>query len=138
MPDQMLGSMLRINRYRIRALRAALAPYNYIGTMHLVLHYVNLHPGANQEEIGCFYALDKTNVAREAKKLEDMGHIRREIDTENRRQYKLYITPEGEKMLSVIDGVYEDFRKRMSCGMSEEDWKALTALLKRVEQNSSV
>jgi len=37
MPDQVLSSLLRINRQRLRSLRQALAPHNYVGVMHLIM-----------------------------------------------------------------------------------------------------
>ena len=75
-----LSSLLRIDRHRRRALRKALAPCQYVGTMHLIVRYISRNPGASQEEIACFFALDKASAARDAKRLEDMGHIRREIE----------------------------------------------------------
>ena len=116
-----LSSLLRIDRHRRRALRKALAPCQYVGTMHLIVRYISL---------------DKASAARDAKRLEDMGHIRREIDPSNRRQYRLYLTEAGEEMLAVIDRAYEDFQSRLAAGFSPEEWALLTALLARLEENS--
>ena len=96
MATQVLSSMLRINRQRRLVLRRVLAPYGYVGCMHLIVLYARRQPGASQEEIACFYALDKGSVARDARRLEDMGHIRRETAPGNRRQYQLFLTPAGE------------------------------------------
>ena len=91
MTDPVLSSLVRINRQRIRDLRRRLAPCGYLGVMHLIVLYVRRHPGARQEDVACFYAVDKTSVARDARRLEDMGHLRREVDPDNRRQYQLYL-----------------------------------------------
>ena len=131
-----LSSLLRIDRHRRRALRKALAPCQYVGTMHLIVRYISRNPGASQEEIACFFALDKASAARDAKRLEDMGHIRREIDPSNRRQYRLYLTEAGEEMLAVIDRAYEDFQSRLAAGFSPEGWGLLTAPLARLGENS--
>ena len=131
-----LSSLLRIDRHRRRALRKVLALYQYVGTMHLIVRYVSRNPGASQEEIACFFALDKASTARDAKRLEDMGHIRREVVPDNRRQYRLYLTEAGEGMLAVIDRAYEDFQGRLAAGFSPEEWSQLTALLARLEENS--
>lgn len=93
MTDPVLSSLVRINRQRIRDLRRRLAPCGYLGVMHLIVLYVRRHPGARQEDVACFYAVDKTSVARDARRLEDMGHLRREVDPDNRRQYQLYPLP---------------------------------------------
>ena len=75
MTDPVLSSLVRINRQRIRDLRRRLAPCGYLGVMHLIVLYVRRHPGARQEDVACFYAVDKTSVARDARRLEDMGAV---------------------------------------------------------------
>lgn len=76
MADQVLSSLLRINRQRMRLFKRALAPYGYVGVMHLILFHIRRNPGASQEEIAGHFSLDKTSVARDARRLEEMGHIR--------------------------------------------------------------
>lgn len=135
MERAVLSSLLRINRYHRRRLKAALAPYGYLGVMHLILLYVGRHPGASQEEITCFYALDKGSVARDARRLEDLGHIERHILPENRRQYQMFITEAGQSMMKVIDSAMEQFLEQLSAGIGAEDWGQLEVLLKRLETN---
>ena len=136
MTDPVLSSLLRINRQRLRALRRSLAPYRYVGVMHLIVLYTHRSPGARQEDIACFYALDKTSVARDARRLEDMGHLRREIDPGNRRQYQLFLTEQGEQMLPVLDQAFDAFQERLSASLSPEDWQTLTDLLERLEKGA--
>jgi len=136
MENSVLSSLLRINRQRMLALRHVLVPYQYVGVMHLIVAYTARNPGASQEEIACFYALDKTSVARDAKRLEEMGHIRREFAPDNRRQYQLFLTDGGREMAAVLQRFYEDFHRRLSAGIPAGDWEALELLLKRLEANS--
>ena len=136
MRDPVLASLLRINRQRMRYLRRALAPWQYVGSMHLIVLYAGRNPGASQEDIACFYALDKTSVARDARRLEDMGHIRREISPHDRRQYQLFLTGAGGEMLEKLQHIYDGFQERLSAGVSQEDWETLRSLLARLEENS--
>ena len=137
MTDPVLSSLLRINRQRIRILRhTTLTPNRYVGAMHLIVLYIGRHPGGSQEDVVNFFALDKAGVARSARRLEDMGHIRREFDPENRRQYKLFLTPAGEEMLAVLDRAQESFQRQLARGISGEDWALLASLLRRLEENS--
>ena len=135
MEQSVLYSLLRINRHRRRALKCALAPYQYVGVMHLIVLYVSRHPGSSQEEITCFYALDKASVARDARRLEDLGHIERVVTPENRRQYKLFLTEAGCDMIRVIDRASEQFQQTLAAHISAEDWKRLEILLRRLEEN---
>ncbi len=137
MADAVLSSLLRIDRQRRRYIRSALLPYQYVGAMHLIVLYLRRNPGASQEEIACHYALDKTGVARDARRLEDMGHIRREIVPADRRQYQIYLTEAGAAMGPVLDGIYDSFLRRISAGMSPEDWETLRRLLQKLEENSA-
>lgn len=45
----------------------------------LIVLYISRHPGSSQEEITGFYALDKASVTRDTRRLEDLGHIERNI-----------------------------------------------------------
>jgi len=135
MEETVLSSLLRINRHHRRVLKCALAPYHYLGVMHLIVLYISCHPGASQEEISSFYALDKTSVARDARRLEELGHIERKTVPENRRQYQLFLTEAGQNMIQVIDGAMEQFQKNLSANISPEDWRQLTDLLKHLEMN---
>ena len=70
------------------------------------------------------------------RRLEDMGHLRREVDPDNRRQYQLYLTGAGRDMLPLLEAAYQAFSEKLSAGISGEDWQTLQALLKRLEENS--
>lgn len=135
MEKTVLFSLLRINRYHRKALKRALAPYQYVGVMHLIVLYIDRHPGSSQEEITGFYALDKASVARDARRLEDLGHIKRSKIPENRRQYKLFLTDAGRDMIRIIDRAAEQFQKSLAADIPPEDWAQLELLLKRLEEN---
>ena len=126
MTDPVMSSLLRINRQRLYFLqRTILNSHGYVGAMHLI-----------QDGIANFFCLDKTSVARGARRLEEMGHLRRAQDPENRRQYQLFLTPEGEEMLEKIEHAYDRFQEKLADGISVEDWTLLSSLLRRLEDNS--
>lgn len=133
----LLCYLTRLHRRRTAYLRQALAPYQYVGIMHLVMRYVSRHPGASQDEIREFYALDKTSVCRDARRLEELGHIRRQIDENNRRQNQLFLTPEGEAFLPVINAAYDAFSRKLVGDMTEEELDTLLALLKKLDDNTA-
>ena len=136
MIDPVLSSLMRIDRQRLRSLRrSTLDPRQYVGVMHLIVPYLGRHPGASQEDIATFYAVDKAGVARAARRLEELGQIRRELVPDNRRQYQMFLTEAGQEMLSVIDQATERFQQRLAAGISPEDWALLAGLLQRLEAN---
>lgn len=136
MKQNVLGYLLRINRMRMKNLRAALAPYGYTGTMHLIMFYVRRNPGASQDEIAAHYAVDKTGVARDARKLEDLGHIVRRQNPSNRRQYCLELTEKGQEMAEILVRVHDDYDRELSRGIDPGEWEQLRGLLEKVEENA--
>ena len=137
MTDSVLSSLLRINRQRLRILRrTVLTPNGYVGVMHLIVLHVGHNPGASQDDVVNVFALDKASVARGARRLEEMGHLRRAQDPQNRRQYQLFLTPAGEEMRRHISAAYDHFQQQLSHGVSDEDWARLASLLRRLEDNS--
>ena len=137
MTQSVLSSLLRINRQRLRILRhTVLNPNGYVGVMHLIVLHVGHYPGASQDDVVNFFALDKASVARGARRLEEMGHLRRTQDPQNRRQYQLYLTPAGEEMLRHINAANDRFQQQLCRGISDEDWAGLASLLRRLEENS--
>lgn len=127
----------RLNRRRISHLRQALSPYQYVGIMHLLMRYISKHPGASQDEVREYYSLDKTSVCRDARRLEELGHIRRQIDESNRRQNQLFLTPEGEAFLPTINEAYDTFSKKLVGEMTAEELDTLITLLKKLDANTA-
>lgn len=133
----LLCYLTRLNRRRNAYLRQALAPYQYVGIMHLLMRYISQHPGASQDEVREYYSLDKTSVCRDARRLEELGHLRRQIDESNRRQNQLFLTPEGEAFLPVINAAYDAFSQKLVGDMTEQELDTLLALLKKLDENTA-
>ena len=132
MTEQILSKLIRINRQWIKVCRNSLAPYQYIGVMHLIVIYVNKYPGSRQEDVASFYSLDKASVARDALRLEKMGHIKRQTDPLSRRQYCLCLTRQGKKMVDILRDIYVDFENRILSTLSEDEKEKLSGLLNQV------
>jgi len=136
MTDPVMSSLLRINRQRLYFLqRTILNSHGYVGAMHLIVLRVGRCPGVSQDGIANFFCLDKTSVARGARRLEEMNHLRRTQDPSNRRQYQLFLTPAGEKMREVIECAHNSFQQQLAGGISDEDWALLASLLQQLEKN---
>ena len=59
----------------------------------------------------CTCYLNWTITARSIKKLEDLELVIREIDSDNRRQNKVYLTPKGQEVLTkstIVLNKWED------------------------------
>lgn len=133
MLERVLSNLIRVNSRRLAYLKDRIAPYGYTGTMHLIILYTNRHPGTSQEEIIAYYRLDKSSVARDARKLEDLGHLTRTIDPNNRRKYQLEVTEAGREFRNFIIQTDNEFAAELAKNFTPEEWEQLSELLSRMD-----
>ena len=91
-----------LHRSRSKFMGERLREHGFSGAMYMILLHVDRHPGASQDSIANHMYIDKCNVARRTKKLEELGYIRRETDQADRRQNNLYLTEKGRELVPVI------------------------------------
>jgi DNA-binding MarR family transcriptional regulator len=61
-----------------------------------LLHLIKLNPGITQTALSRASARDKSTLTPALRHLEENGLIRREQILEDRRSYRLFVTPDGE------------------------------------------
>ena len=94
------------------------------------------HGGINQDEIAGIIHVDKGTAARALKKLEDKNLIFREIDSNNRRRYLIYLTEKGNDLIPeiiAIDNEWEDF---LCCKSSTNEYDLVYPILKNLALKS--
>lgn len=121
-----------LQRSRRKFMGERLREYGFSGAMYTILLHVDRHPGATQDSISTQMYIDKCNVTRRTKKLEDLGYIRRETDPVDRRQNNLYLTPKGEKLVPIIREYLAQWGKETAAGLSEEERETLLLLLSKM------
>lgn len=137
MHSRALGNILRIGRcfqlYRRRALRDTdLHP-----AQNLLLSHVCRRPGLAQEELISTLYLDKTTVAHQLMRLEELGYIRRLPSAEDGRCRRIYPTEKGEEIYPRIHGAFSDFTEGLLAGFSEGERESLDSLLERLMANAA-
>lgn len=131
-------SVIRLNRARRRYLDKYLKELGLSWPMYIVLNGVFRHPGSNQEFLSDFYFIDKTAVARCARKLEELSFLRREISPEDRREYRLFLTPAGEDCARAVRGHSDEWSRQLVEGFGEEERQIALELLSRMSSNSDL
>jgi len=89
-----------------------------------------------QETLVRHYLLDKGTIARAVKKLEAAGYIRRIVDPSNRRAVRLFLTEKGEQVIPALRKIDREWDDRVYAGLSMMERDSLTALMRRVDENS--
>ncbi|MDD3840157.1 MAG: MarR family transcriptional regulator, partial [Clostridia bacterium] len=79
-----------------------LEEFNIGSGQYGLLLLLSKNDGISQESLSDINKLDKATVGRAIKKLENQGYVVRKQDELDKRAYKLYITPKGEKVVPEI------------------------------------
>lgn len=119
-------------RHRRKFMTERLRSYGLCGAMYMMVLHVALHPGTTQDSIASHMCVDKSNVARRVKQLEDLDYLRREVDPADRRQNNLFLTEAGERLLPVIWENLSEWGRSVSEGLTPEEREFLHELLGKV------
>lgn len=119
-------------RSRNKFMGERLRDHGFSGAMYMILLHVDRHPGASQDSIATHMYIDKCNVARRTKKLEELGFLYRETDQADRRQNNLYLTEKGTELVPVIKTYLAQWGEQITAELSGDEQETLIALLTKM------
>lgn len=100
-----------------------------------ILHILYQEDGISQRQLGKTALKDRPNITRLIDILEEKKFVYRELDPQNRRIFKVFITEEGKKQVESILPDIMEARKRAFDGLSEEDLEILKNILVKIQNN---
>ncbi len=103
---------------------------------YMILIYLYHHEGITQDDVAQKLRIDKANVARGVKKLEENGYVARKVDPDDKRAYRLYPT---EKAIKVQPQIYDSSIKWMDIitdGISDDEIAQFTKTLTKLTINA--
>lgn len=115
-----------------------LEKYNIGQGQFMFLLELYIEDGRNQEELAEVLKIDKGTTARAIKKLEENGFIRREKDERDKRSNKVYLTETGKDMKDRIFFILNQWDKKMSDQLNEEEKELMINLLRKVCSNINI
>lgn len=86
-----------------------------------VLNLIHHHPGINQKSIAETLRKDKPGVTRLVEGLERSYLIIRKQDESDRRNRRLFLTDDGEKVRSQLDPIIKEIHDCLYDGISEKE-----------------
>lgn len=131
-PRLLSRSITYLHRQRQKFMGERLKPYGFVGAMHMILLHIARNPGTTQDAIVSHMYIDKCNVARRTKKLEELGYIRRETGKTDRRQNNLFLTAKGEELVPVIRSYLREWSTSITRDFNDEERLLLIGLLDRM------
>jgi DNA-binding MarR family transcriptional regulator len=137
-----LGSMVLLTRLAKQVYRRSNEELLGIH-MRLVmaLSYLRDHDGAPQQELAEALCMDANNVVLLLNELEDLGHVARRRDPNDRRRHRVELTDTGRRALSNAERAQETIEDEVLQALDADDratlWRLLTRALKGAEPETS-
>ena len=92
--------------------------------------------GISQEELSTLLIISKSTTAMMIRKLSDAGYVRKEIDPDDKRNFRLYITDEGLKFIPEIRRIIDSCHEKMTDGMTEKEKNDICQKIRKIRQKS--
>jgi DNA-binding MarR family transcriptional regulator len=127
----------QLERQRKRFVNNHLSTYKIHGSMFMIILCLDRNPGVSQDYLCEYFWIEKSNIARKCRQLEDNGYIKREPSQEDRRLNMLYLTESGQALLPEIRKLLSQWCEVVLDGMDEHEVNELYMLLGRMMGNAS-
>ena len=99
---------------------------------YAILRTLKAFPGIDQVSLAGLVAMDTSTAASVAGRLAEKKLLTRDLDPNNRRQRKLFLTKQGEALLQqTVDGIGR-LHNRLFDGFSEHEEEQFMALLQKL------
>ncbi len=137
-----LGSMVLLTRLAKQVYRRSTEELLGIH-MRLVmaLSYLRDHDGAPQQELAEALCMDANNVVLLLNELEDLGHVARRRDPEDRRRHRVELTERGRRALVKAERAQETIEDEVLQELDAEEratlWRLLTRALRGAEPDAA-
>ncbi|WP_298511561.1 MarR family winged helix-turn-helix transcriptional regulator [uncultured Kordia sp.] len=101
----------------------------------MILAFLDKYPDKTQKEIAAMAFKDNASMTRMLDLMEKKSYIKRSINEENRRRYKIEITEKGIQVLKTLAPIIITNRENALHGISEEEIIQLEQILLKVRTN---
>jgi DNA-binding MarR family transcriptional regulator len=113
-----------------------LETYNIGSGQYIFLSTLYQNGGISQEELSVYLKIDKATTAKAVKKLIEAGYIRRDIDSSDKRAYKVFLTTKAMAVIPVVQEAVKKWENMVSSGLTEEEKRLIEELLHKMAQNA--
>ena len=135
-----MNEMQTIDYYLKSAWQSVANKYNQIASRYGITQatgflLINIHKeGTPVSQLASLLGTKSTSLSRMLNNLEDMGLTYREVNQEDKRSVKVFLTPLGVESRKVSKQVGKDFNAHLDAHLTEVERKTLIELLSRINQ----
>lgn len=101
----------------------------------LVLLFLNEHPDLNQKEVAELVFKDNASMTRMINTMVQKKHLKRYMNPEDRRRYKIEITTKGKDVLKTLPPIIHHNRNTSLKGITKNELKQLEIILNKIRTN---
>lgn len=130
-----LKSFSIIHRFSIMYHIKALKKYKIAGHQMGYIMRICEKPGTSQEDLACFFGLNKGSVAKGIRSLVQEGYVERVQNQQDKRAYHLYPTKKADELFAVAKDITETFGNILTKNMTEQEKELFQMLLTRACDN---
>jgi len=125
------------NRYSKISLDRALAPLSINSSHHMFIINICENEGISQDRLTGIVHIDKSNVTRALRRLEELGFIEKRSSEEDRRTAHLFSTDKGRDAYARIADIMDAWAETLAAGFGGQDKERLLEEMKRVAENAA-
>lgn len=100
-----------------------------------LLGLIETNPGLSQTQLAGYLHLVRASIVPILDKLSADGIVERRLDPNDKRVRRLWLTPNGRKLMSKLSVVAQQHEARMFAGFSKDEKQMLLRLLQRADAN---
>ena len=101
----------------------------------LVLLFLNEYPELTQKEIAELVFKDNASMTRMINTMVQKKYLKRSMNNEDRRRYKIEITVKGRQVLETLPPIIQKNRKTSLIGITKNELKQLEIILNKIRSN---
>lgn len=136
MEKQSIGKYISsIYRHQSIIINERLAKYGIGSGQYIFLINISQFEGINQKDLSDQVKIDRANTNRAIKKLEELDYIYTQVDENDRRNHKSYLTKKGNQLIPLIKKDLLDITEIMAENISVEKREDLFILLQQLNDN---
>lgn len=102
---------------------------------HDFLYVIMVFEGLTQKELSERLIVGKSTTAKAVKQLMDKGFVRREVDQQDKRMRRLYLTKKGQEAKPVIEETFKNLNRVLFGNLDNMAYRQLSDTLQGVLTN---
>jgi len=122
----------QVSHHSFHILDEVLAPIALRARPFAFMLLLRQHGSVSQQELASIAGVDPSTVVTIMDAMERAGLAERRRNPEDRRAYRLFLTPRGETMLARAEQHLTQYEERLLEPLSERERKSLVRLLTKV------